>query len=92
MERLRESIEESVTRLEVSEGDEVALLVDTDTDESIWRGFFAVTQSRGAHPTVVLMAPRAANGLEPTRSADDALSQANVVFARTARASAACRG
>ncbi len=83
MDRLRESIEESVTRLEVAEGDEVALLVDTDTDASIWRGFFDVIESRRAHPTVVLMAPRAANGLEPTRSADDALSRANVVFALT---------
>lgn len=83
MDRLRQSVDECVERLEVAKGEEVAILADTDTDPKIWQALFAAVEGRDAQPTVVLMRPRLANGLEPTVSADDALSRAQVVFAIT---------
>ena len=83
MERLQLSVDECVERLQIGSGDEVAILADTDTQPEIWQGLFAAVQKRNGQPTVVLMGPRAANGLEPTACADDALSHAAVVFAIT---------
>ena len=83
MERLQQSIDECVARLEVGSGDEVAILADTDTEPEIWRALFAAVEKVHGQPTLVLMTPRAANGLEPTACADDALSRASVVFAIT---------
>lgn len=83
MDRLQQSVDESVDRLAVAAGEEVAILADTDTAPEIWRAFFSSVQSRQAHPTLMLMPPRPANGLEPTVAAADGLARADVVFALT---------
>lgn len=70
-------------RLAVVAGEEVAILADAATEPEIWRAFFSAALQRGAQPTVVLMSPRTANGLEPTVAATDAIQHANVVFAIT---------
>jgi aminopeptidase len=83
MTRLEQSADECVARLDLAAEEEVAILADTDTDERIWRALFTAVHKRGAQPTVVIMTPRAANGLEPTIAAGDALEHAAVVFAIT---------
>jgi leucyl aminopeptidase (aminopeptidase T) len=80
---LRESVASSLDRLEVRQGEEVAILVDADTEQEVWQEFFRAASARAADPTVVLMPTRGANGLEPTGAAARSVVGADVVFALT---------
>lgn len=80
---LVDSVDQSLDRLGVNSGEEVALLTDTATEPVVWETFFDRISARGSSPTVVIMPPRSANGLEPTGSAASALLDASVVLALT---------